>query len=135
MDANAPEKDLLSDAVLSEDPPALPEEVGELAIDVFDDGENLVIKAPMAGVRPADLELSITEDAVAIKGTRHAEHTEKDTNHLVQECYWGAFERTYTLPVTVDSERAKANLKDGLLTVAIPKTQKSKTKVIEVKTE
>src|SRR3972149_4998634 len=66
MDANAPEKDLLSDAVLSEDPPALPEEVGELAIDVFDDGENLVIKAPMAGVRPSDLELSITEDAVAI---------------------------------------------------------------------
>jgi len=131
----ADEKDFLSDAALSEDPPALPDEVGELAIDVFDDGDNIVIKAPMAGVKAENLELSLADDTIGIKGTRHAEHKEKDVNHLVQECYWGAFERTYTLPVPVESEKAKATLKDGLLTVTIPKSQQKRAKVIEVKSE
>jgi HSP20 family protein len=128
-------KDLLSDEVLSQEPPALPDEVGELAIDVVDDDDTITIQAPMAGVKPENLDLSITDETVTIKGSRHAEHEEKKPHYLVQECYWGAFERTFTLPVAVDSEKARAILKNGLLMVTIPKAHKSKTKSIEVKAE
>lgn len=128
-------QNLLDDPILP-DSSVLPDEVGELAIDVYEDDDNLVIKAPMAGVKADNLELSITDDVISIKGKRHAEHKEKGAHHFIEECYWGAFERTYTLPVPVESEKAKATLKDGLLTILIPKKeQKNKTQTIEVKSE
>jgi len=128
-------KDLLSDDIPADEPPALPDEVGELAIDAYENEDEVVIKAPMAGVRPDNLDLTISDDTITIKGKRHAEHEEKKGNYLLQECYWGSFERTYKLPVAVDSEKARAQLKDGLLTITLPKASRSKTKVIEVKTE
>ena len=128
-------KDLLSDDVLDGNPPSLPDEVGELAIDVYEDEDSITIKAPMAGVKAQDLDLSITDETVTIKGKRQSEHAEKSGKYLIQEAYWGAFERTYTLPAPIDSEKAKAHLKDGLLTITLPKTGRSRTKVIEVKTE
>lgn len=128
-------KDLLSDDLPDDEPPALPDEVGELAIDAYETDDEVVIKAPMAGVKPDNLELAITDDTITIKGKRHAEHEEKKGNYLLQECYWGSFERAYKLPVAVDAEKAKAQLKDGLLTIFLPKASRSKTKVIEVKAE
>lgn len=126
--------DLLEENV-SQDPAALPQEVGEIALDVWEDAKSVIILAPMAGVNPKDLELSLTDDTITIKGSRHNEHQKTDGNQLLQECFWGDFERTYALPVSVDGEKAKATLKNGLLTVIIPKAHKSKINVIEVKTE
>ncbi len=135
MDQQPNSQDLL-DGLPPSDSSTLPDEIGELAIDVFEDGDNLVIKAPMAGVKANNLELTLTDDIISIKGERRAEHQEKGAHHYVEECYWGSFERTYTLPLAVESEKAKATLKDGLLTIVIlKKAPKNKTQLIEVKTE
>jgi HSP20 family protein len=108
---------------------------GQLAVDAFQTDDSVVVKAPIAGVKPEDLEISITDEAVSIKGQRSEEKEITRDNYLTQECYWGSFSRTYSLPIAVDSEHAKAALKNGILTISIPKLEKSKKKIIKVKTE
>lgn len=129
------EKDPLTETLLPDLKPEPAEEIGELAMDIWEDGGFIVIRAPVAGVKPEDLDLSITDETISIKGRRKTEHQGKEEKFLLQECFWGAFERTYVLPVAVDNEKAKAVLKNGLLTITIPKLHKTKTKVIEVKEE
>lgn len=108
---------------------------GQLAIDAYETDDSVVVKAPIAGVNPEDLEISITDEAISIKGQRKEEHEITRDNYLCQECYWGTFSRTYNLPIAVDSERAKASLKHGILTINIPKLEKTKKKIIKVKAE
>lgn len=108
---------------------------GQLAIDAYETDDSVVVKAPIAGVKPEDLEISITDEAVSIKGKRKEESEIVKDNYLAQECYWGSFSRTYSLPIAVDSEKAKASLKHGILTINIPKLEKSKRKIIKVKAE
>ncbi len=105
---------------------------GQLAIDVFQTPENLVIKAPIAGVRQEDLEVSITEEMVSIRGERHDVQDEAVESYLVQECYWGAFSRVYMLPLAVDADKAQARLIDGILTITIPKAIKTRTRTISI---
>jgi HSP20 family protein len=113
----------------------LDEEEGQLAVDAFQDEENIVIKAPIAGVNVDDLEISITDEVVTIKGTRKNETETNRENYFVQECYWGAFMRSYILPVSVDAGKAEANLRNGILTIKIPKQEKSRTRVLKVQVE
>lgn len=108
---------------------------GQLAVDVFQTEDNIVLKAPLAGVKPEDLELSITDEVVTIKGERKEMEEIKRENYLAQECYWGAFARSYVLPMPVTSEKAQATLKNGILTITLPKQEKTKAKKIEIKTE
>ena len=108
---------------------------GQLAVDVYQTEDNIVLKAPLAGVRPEDLELSITEEVVTIKGERKELEEVKRENYLAQECYWGIFARSYVLPIPVVSEKAQATLKNGILTITLPKQEKTKAKKIEIKTE
>lgn len=109
---------------------------GQLAVDVYQTEDEVVLKAPIAGVRPEDLEISITDEVINIKGERKLVEEVSRENFLAQECYWGAFSRSYILPVAVDSQNADAKLdKNGILTIRLPKLEKSKTKVIEIKTE
>lgn len=110
----------------------LEEYEGQLAIDVHQTDDDIVIKTPIAGVRAEDLDLSITDDVVTISGERKRDEKIEDDAYLVQECYWGSFSRSYILPVAVDADNASASIKDGVLTVAIPKEAKSKTRVIQV---
>jgi len=106
---------------------------GQLAIDVFETESSIIIKAPIAGVRPEDLDVTITEDLVTIRGERHDTQAEAVEGYLVQECYWGPFSRIYPLPVAVDSDKAQAKLTSaGILTIVIPKTAKSRAKSITV---
>jgi HSP20 family protein len=115
------------------DPTEWIEEVeGQLAIDVYETPDNLVLKAPIAGVRQEDLEVSITDEHVSIKGERHDHQNESVERYLTQECYWGAFSRTYPLPVAVDADQAQARLIDGILTITIPKAAKARTRTISV---
>lgn len=113
----------------------LEEYEGQLAIDAFQDEDNVVIKAPIAGVSPDDLEISITDEVVTIKGERKDEVQTSKDGYFCQECYWGAFSRSYILPVAVDAAKADASLKNGILTIAIPKQEKTKTRVLKVKSE
>jgi HSP20 family protein len=108
---------------------------GQLAVDVYQTADDIVLKAPIAGVKPEDLEISITDEVVSIKGQRKEVEEIVRENYFAQECYWGGFSRSYTLPVAVNSEKATAGLKNGILTVTIPKSEKTKTKTIEIKQE
>lgn len=105
---------------------------GQLAIDVYQTPDSLILKAPIAGVRQEDLEVSITDEQVSIRGERHDLQNETVEGYLVQECYWGAFSRTFDLPVAVDADQAQAKLVDGILTITIPKAAKAKTRTISV---
>ena len=113
----------------------LEESEGQLAIDVYQTENDIILKAPIAGVAREDLEISITDEVINIKGERKASDEAAKENFFAQECYWGAFSRSYVLPIAVDSEKASATLKIGILTIKIPKLEKTKTKTIEIKTE
>lgn len=105
---------------------------GQLAVDVYQTEDEIIVKTPIAGVRPEDLDISVTDDVLTIKGERKRNEKIEEADYLVQECYWGSFSRSYILPVAVDAENASASIKDGVLTVAVPKEAKSKTRVIQV---
>jgi HSP20 family protein len=105
---------------------------GQLAIDVYQTPGEIVIKAPIAGVRQEDLDVTISDEQVSIRGERHDLQNETIEGYLVQECYWGSFSRVYQLPVAVDSDKSSARLVNGILTVIIPKAAKARTKTIAV---
>lgn len=105
---------------------------GQLAIDVYQTPGEIVIKAPIAGVRQEDLDVTITDEQVSIRGERHDLQNDTIEGYLVQECYWGSFSRVYVLPISVDSDKATARLVNGILTVTIPKAAKARTKTISV---
>lgn len=107
-------------------------EEGQLAIDAFQDEENIFLKAPIAGVNTEDLEISITDEVVSIKGQRKNETVVERQNYFVQECYWGSFSRSYILPISVDASKSEALLRNGILTIKIPKQEKTKTKILKV---
>lgn len=108
---------------------------GQLAVDVYQTDDDVVIKAPIAGVDRNDIEISITDEVVTIRGERKMSDEVQRENYLCQECYWGSFARSYVLPVAVSGDKAQASLKNGILTIKIPKQEKTKTKTIEVKSE
>jgi HSP20 family protein len=99
---------------------------------VYQTPDNIVIKAPIAGVRQEDLEVTVTDEQVTIKGERQDRQDETIESYLVQECYWGSFSRVYALPVDVDSDKAQAKLIEGILTIVIPKAAKARTRTISV---
>lgn len=94
---------------------------GRLAIDVHESEKEIIVRSPIAGVRPEDVEVSVHGDMLTIRGRRH-EDVELSTRPLVRECHWGAFSRSVILPAEVDAERIGATLKDGVLAVRLPKT-------------
>jgi HSP20 family protein len=107
--------------------------MGQLAVDVYETDNDIIFIAPIAGVDPDDVEVSITDDVVSVEGERKTSSNASDDDYFVQECYWGKFSRQYILPVEVDAEKGKAEIKDGILTVTIPKAIKSQKRVISVK--
>ena len=106
---------------------------GQLTIDVYATENEIVIKSTIAGVKPEDLDVAINNDMVTIKGERKQEETVEGENYYYQECYWGGFSRSVVLPVDVVSEKAEAALKNGILTIRLPKAQTNKTKKIQVR--
>jgi HSP20 family protein len=98
---------------------ATPEE-GQLSVDIFRDGDMLVIRSLVAGVAPDDLDVSISSDLLTIRGKR--EHGKQVTaeDWFYRECYWGSFSRSIVLPCHVASDSAEAQLKNGLLEIRIP---------------
>lgn len=120
--------------------PAQPEEewdeneaiLGQLAVDVYETKEKLVVKARTAGVNKNDLDVSISDNTLSIKGTLSAGGEEDVQNYHLQECYWGEFSRSLVLPVPVKEDEIEAVLKDGVLTISFTKTQQDTVKKIQV---
>ncbi len=106
---------------------------GQLNIDMYQTKDNVIIKSTIAGVRPEDIDITVANDMVTVKGARKKEENVSEDDYFYQECYWGGFSRSVIVPVDIDSEHIEADLKDGILTIIIPKAAKAKTKKVKVK--
>lgn len=105
---------------------------GQLAVDVYETREKLVVKARTAGVNKNDLDVSIADNTLSIRGTLSAGNEDDVENYFVQECYWGEFSRSIALPVPVKEEEIEAMLKDGVLTISFTKVKQDTVKKIQV---
>jgi HSP20 family protein len=94
---------------------------GQLAVDVYETADKLVVKARTAGISKNDLDVSISDNILTISGILSGGEDEQTTRWHIQECYWGEFSRTIALPVQVREEGVKAELKDGVLTITFEK--------------
>ena len=110
-------------------------EEGELALDAYQTKDDVVVQSTIAGVKPEDLEITVGSNMVTIQGERKRSEEINQGDYFYQECYWGGFSRSLTLPVEVDADRAQADIKDGVLTLILPKASRSKIKRIKVRGE
>jgi len=106
---------------------------GQLTIDVYQTDNEIVIKSTIAGVKPEDLDVSINNDMVTIRGDRKNDEVVETENYYYQECYWGTFSRSVILPVEVIADKAEAQMKNGILTIRLPKADTTKSKRIQVR--
>src|SRR5665213_1203629 len=111
-----------------EDQDAIP---GQLAVDVYETKEKLVVKGRVAGVNRSDLDVSISDNTLSIRGTLSANEDDLE-NYFVQECYWGEFSRSIALPAPVKEEEIVAALKDGVLTISFTKVKQDTVKKIQI---
>jgi HSP20 family protein len=102
-------------------------------MDLYEDGDNLVLKAALPGVKPEDVDISIVNDTVTIKGEMKSEQETKQESYHRREIRYGSFARSATLPTRVNHEKTEATFKDGILTVIMPKADEVKPKSIKVK--
>ena len=107
---------------------------GQLAVDVYETADKLVVKARTAGISKSDLDVSISDNILTISGVLSGGEDEQTTRWHIQECYWGEFSRTIALPVQVreDENSVKAELKDGVLTITFEKEKTEAPKKIAV---
>jgi len=105
---------------------------GQLAVDVYETDEQLVVKARTAGVNKEDLDVSISDGILTISGTLSSGDDSAATNWHIQECYWGEFSRTLALPVPVKEDEVAAVLKDGVLSITFAKVKQEQAKKITI---
>ncbi|HTY40158.1 MAG TPA: Hsp20/alpha crystallin family protein [Candidatus Paceibacterota bacterium] len=108
---------------------------GQLTIDVYQTPNDIVIESAIAGVRPEDIDINVTNDSITIRGQRHRESRVSDEDYFYQECYWGRFSRSVILPQEVDPDSATVNFKNGILTVRMPKLNRKKERKLRVRLE
>ena len=125
---SSPQKNMPEANILSNDGSE-----GQLTIDVYQTDNDIVIKSTIAGVKPEDLDVSINNDMITIRGERKKEEDVPEENYYYQECYWGNFSRSVILPVDVLPEKIEASMKNGILTIRLPKSDTTKTKKIQVR--
>ncbi len=109
------------------------EELGELAVDVYQTPDAIVVKALIAGVQPNTIDISLTREMVTISGSRHDERESEDDNYFQRELYWGSFSRSIILPEEVDVDLAEASEKHGVLIVRLPKINKKRQTKLKVR--
>lgn len=101
--------------------------VGQVSVDIYEHDNYYIIKAPIAGVKLADIDIEIADNTVTIRGTRAQSDEVLDDQYYVRECFWGAFSRTVTLPCQVDPKKVRATFnKECILKIIIPKEEKVK---------
>jgi HSP20 family molecular chaperone IbpA len=110
-----------------------PEPEGELAVDVYQTPDAVVIKAHVAGVQPATIDISLTREMLTISGVREDEREVEEENYFQRELYWGSFSRTILLPEEVDVDMAEATEKHGILMIRLPKINKKRQTKLKVR--
>lgn len=103
------------------------------SVDIFENQDKIVLEAELAGMNPEEVDISIENNIITLKGERKFEKTEdKDNYHRVERSY-GSFVRSFTLPRTVVGDEAEANFENGILKVTLPKREEAKARKIEIK--
>ena len=105
-----------------------------LALDVIENGDDFVVKAAVPGVDPKDVEISVEDDVLSIKGAFEQTEETNEENYLRRELRFGNFQRTLRLPPTVDAERAQAKFEHGVLTLTLPKKPEARARSIKITT-
>jgi HSP20 family protein len=101
-------------------------------VDIFEDDDNIVLKAELPGVEKDKIAIDVDGRVLTVKGERSSDNEVKEDNYYMRERSYGKFERTFTLPAETDSEQIKAEYKDGVLQLNIPKPASSKPKQISI---
>ena len=102
------------------------------SVDIFETDTDLVLKAELPGVDPKDVDLSVEKNVLTLKGQRHFEHEDKKDNYHRIERSYGSFTRSFSLPTTIEEEKIRADSKDGILTVSLPKTKQALPRQIKI---
>ena len=108
---------------------------GRLAVDMYETDEAVVVKSAIPGVDPADIDISIQNDTLTIKGETKMDEELAEANYVVREHYYGSFSRSLSIPVSIKANEAEAEFEDGILTLTLPKADELKPKAIKVKTK
>ena len=107
--------------------------VGELAVDMYQTANDVVVKAALPGLKPEEVDISITGDTLTIKGEHKEEQEVKQEDYFYKEHRYGGFSRSVAIPVQVKSDKAEATFENGVLTLTLPKAEEIKPKQIKVK--
>jgi HSP20 family protein len=126
--------DRLFEDFLGRWPARMGDGTAEPAVDVFDTPEAVVVKAQIPGVSKEHIQVDVTEDVLTLKGEMKEEETKEEKNYYRREFRYGAFARSIPLPATVKGDQATAQLKEGILEIRIPKSDKGKAKQIPIQT-
>ncbi|MCZ7681603.1 MAG: Hsp20/alpha crystallin family protein [Sandaracinaceae bacterium] len=103
------------------------------AVDVYETGDHIELRAELPGMKPEDVRIDITDNTVTVSGERKLEHEEKREDYQRIECEYGSFLRSFTLPRTVDKEKIDAEMKEGVLVLTIPKVAEEKKRHIPIR--
>lgn len=106
---------------------------GYFPVDLYETDDEIVVEASLPGVKPDELQVSVTGDTLTVKGETKAEHEGEEPNYYRKERRYGSFQRVLTLPVEVDSDKAHATFENGVLNLRLPKKPEARSKTIEVK--
>jgi HSP20 family protein len=115
----------------------LPFDGGNFSVpaDVIETKDNIVVKMSAPGVKPEDIEISVVGDTLAIQGELKSEEQFEEGSYIRKERRFGSFQRTFSLPASVASDKAKAEFENGVLTLTLPKAEEAKPKSIKVTTK
>jgi HSP20 family protein len=111
------------------------DEEGQLSIDMWQNANEVIVQTMVGGIKPEDLDVSISHDTVTIRGKRLRNQQVSNVDFLFQELFWGMFSRSIMLPQEVDADSAEASIKHGLLTIRLPKLNKGKIQKLRVKND
>lgn len=106
---------------------------GQLAIDVYQTPDEIVVESTIAGVKGDDIDVDVTSERVTIRGERSKETTTAEGDYYYQECFWGKFSRSVILPQEIDPDKATSALKNGVLTIHLPKLHRDRARKVKVK--
>ena len=106
---------------------------GAPAIDLYQTNDNVVVKAALPGLKADDVQISITGDVLTLKGEFKQNNEVKEATYQIKEQRYGSFERSVMLPTDVQTDKAKAECEDGVLTITLPKAEQVKPRTITVK--
>ena len=110
----------------------LREGVWQPPVDIFEDAESLIIKAELPGIEQKDIDVRIEDSTLTLRGERkHDQEVRKENYHRIER-YYGSFQRSFSLPATIDQEKVKATCDKGVLTIVLPKKEETKPKQISV---